>query len=455
MERDTISETTTIEEELLGTAALVSGDLVAMSKEQIMENKNGKLFVQKDRVGLHFSTPAAWWGMVSETVGLTRADEAQFGAATWQAQLFGKAMDLIGLTDVVTSKQTSAQRKDEEAQTTTVFTVTWDDLAKVLGNDRASIAWKNAEFRESRKQTNRVLYGNNFAEKQQRFAKYQGECILMLLQGKETAYPQGDFNTVFVQETRFMRKNPKARATKAQYEMVTTGVIEGSDVRIHDNAWAKVDVIVKGKKLNRQNAVKHLVELGVPEDELGNWDEINAAAIEKGIARVHFPEIADLLGGGPMGIMASLSRINDPQHESRMLNWKILLGYKSNRFYGNDTEGLDAEILEMLRENCLALGVYTPERDERFSLFEVGEKGLPSCDYHGNEAEWQQATSPLGWRDVDAFKAPDSNKWIDTVPFPALEFWGSGVKATWEAMPIGTYHYPIFELEEVARPNAK
>lgn len=452
--------TNTIEEELLAKAALVAEDLVAMAKEQIMENKNGKLFVRKDRVGLHFITPANWWGMVSGGVGLTPANQVQFGPATWQAELLGHAMDLLGLKEVLENKQVSERRKEgEEVQNQQVFTVSWDDLATVLGNSRASIAWKNAEIRESRVQTNRVLYGKNFAAKVQRFNKYQGEAILMLLQGKQTAYPEENFNAVFVQQSEYMQKNPKARATKAQYEVVMTGEFEGEEFTAHKNAWAKVDVVEKGKKLTRQNATKKLVELGVPEEDLGDWDKINAAAIENGIARVFYPEVADLLGGGPMGIMASLSRVNEPRHESRMLNWKILLGHESNFFFGNDTAGLDAEVLESLRNNCLALGVYTPERDARFNLFEVGEEGLPACDYHGNEAVWAKAVQPVGWRENGPLKdqvlAGDYKKWIDTVPFPALEFWASGIMATWEPVQVGDYFYPIFGLEETARPNAE
>jgi hypothetical protein len=451
--------TNTIEEELLAKAAMVSEDLVAMAKEQIME-KNGKLFVQKDRKGLHFVTPADWWGMVGVGVGLTPANRVQFGPASWQAELFGHAMDLLGLKEVLETKQVSGRRKGgDEAGNQQVFTVSWDDLATVLGNSRASIAWKNAEFRESRKQTNRLMYGQNFAAKVQRFNKYQGEAILMLLQGKNTAYPEENFNGVFVQESGYMQKNPKAKATKAQYEVVMTGEFEGEEFTAHENAWAKVDVVEKGKKLAKADATKKLVELGVPEDELGDWDKINAAAIENGIARVYYPEVADLLGGGPMGIMASLSKVNDPQHESRKLNWKIILGHESNFFFGKDTAGLDAEVLESLRNNCLELGVYTPERDTRFNLFEVGEKGLPACDYHGNEAVWAKAVQPVGWREHGPLQDPiltdDYKKWIETVPFPALEFWASGVMATWEPVQIGDYFYPIFGLVETARPNAE
>lgn len=460
MKSDSDKETTTtIENELLAMAAMVSTDLVAMAEEQI-ENLNGKLFVRPDRDGLNFITPADWWGMVGAGIGLTPANQVQFGPATWQASLFGKAMDLLGFTEVLTSKQVSAHRKGEEqGNITTVFTVKWDDHEKILGHSRASIATKNADFRESRKQTNRLMYKEgNFAQKEQRFRKYQAEAIIMLLQGKKTAYPE-EFGAVFVQKSDYMLKNPKAANTKAQYEVHMTGAFEGEEFTQHENAWAKVDVVdEKGKKLTKENAIKKLVGLGVPEEKLGDWEKINAAAIEKGCARVYYPEVADLLGGGPMGILASLSQVNEPP-QSRMVNWKILLGHKSNIYFGKDTAGLDAEVLQTLRKNCLALGVLTPERDTRLNLFEVGENGLPACDYKGNEAVWREAVGLIGWREhgvhSDNVLSPDHKKWIETVPFPALEYGRTGVMATWEPVQVGDYFYPIFGLEETARPNAE
>lgn len=422
----------------------MSGDTLAMV-EAMIEGNDGKLKVTKDKDGVHFTAPAGWYGEKSSMFQEAQGTTGELVPATWQAEMLDLVFEIYGFTDQLEAVATS--RKDGTNKVYT-WSVSWD----VLKSSRVNVTFKSFDVRELRKQVNIAIAGRNtpFGAKEQRLNDYQCAEMLLLLQGKVSLPEQ--INCLFVQPSEWQKETGKDR-NKADYDVVATGhmTVDDNDqytMKISHPAH-KVEILdTKGRHIgNKGKAAK---AAGLAEE--ATWDDINAAAIEAGIAKVYYHSVKDILGDGVFAMIASLSR-TDFDDISRCLNWKTILGHESGRFFANDTEGLDKSTVEELRTNALALGIRSVKKEELL-IFEVtGE--LPSCDYNEDTASvWESAVRPVNWSSgPERTRHPHWKNWENTTPNPALEFGQNGVDIKWEPIHVGDYYYPRLSIQLQEQTN--
>lgn len=428
------------EKRALAMMEKMSGDVLKMV-EVMIEGKDGKLKVSKDKDGVHFTCPRGWFEESTDAFHVASGTTGELVAATWQAEMLMTVFEIYGLED--SDLQAVATSRKDGTNPVYTWTAPWG----VLKRNRTNVTFKSFDARELRKQMNIAIAGKNtpFGAKEQRLNDYQAAEMLLLLQGK-ISLPQ-QMNCLFVQPSEWQKQSGKDR-NKADYDVVATGYMtrdENGQASMKISYQAHKVEILDGKGRHIGNKGKAAKAVGLTEE--ATWDDINEAAVKAGIAKVTYHSVKDVLGNGAFGMMASLSR-TDYDDKSRCLNWKTILGHESGRFFANDTKGLDKSMVNQLRANAYALGIRSVEKEELL-IFEVtGE--LPSCDYNEDtKTVWESAITPVNWsQGTEKSRHPHWKNWENTTPNPALEFGQNGLDIKWEPYNMNGLYYPIFSATE-------
>jgi hypothetical protein len=429
------------EERALAMMVKMSGDVLTMVEEMI-EGKDGKLKVSKDKDGVHFTCPRGWFKESTDAFHVASGTTGDLVAATWQADMLMAVFEIYGFTD--SDLQAVATSRKDGTNPVYTWTAPWE----VLKRNQTNVTFKSFEARELRKQMNIAIAGKKtpFGAKEQRLNDYQAAEMLLLLQGK-ISLPQ-QTNCLFVQPSEWQKETGMDR-NKADYDVVATGYMTRDEITGQASMEVsreahKVEILDdKGRTI--RNKAKAAKAAGLAEE--ASWDDINEAAVKAGIAKVTYHTVKDVLGNGVFGMIASLSR-TDYDDKSRCLNWKTILGHESGRFFANDTKGLDKSMVNQLRTNAFALGTRSVEK-EGLLIFEVtGE--LPSCDYNEDTKKvWESAITPVNWsQGNEKSRHPHWKNWENTTPNPALEYGQNGVDIKWKPINMNGLYYPIFTATE-------
>ena len=438
-----------MENDTLNAVAGMSDDYLAMVEE--MQNGKGCLSISKTEVGYTFTTPMEWWKAVVNEDDMFGAfsDESQLVQATWQSKMLA-----IVLTELynVEPKATVLQLKNGKSKVAHLVTY------EMLQGANVRVVYKTQEVIRHKAQMNIAISSKKteLDRKVDRLAEYQAGMMLLLLR-KKVKLGKSDNDVVFVKPSDWQTKNNK-RQNKSDYSVLATAdmkkLLSDRDYSIR-KMDARVTVLDKdGKKLNYHGAAAKAVGL---KGKVG-WDEINDAAIKNGCAQVVYPTVADYLNHScektptPFGLIASLSRTDSCKHQSRVLNFKVLLGADGGRFFENDSKGLDKAVLTGLRENITAMGIQTTRKDD-MKVFEVKDV-LPDVKYLDDRNAWNKAMDVILWQPMHAIESRDADwkRWSNITPIPSIEFGWSGCDATFAPLdltPVGGsngYRYPLFDL---------
>lgn len=429
------------EDRVLTMMTRMSRDTLLMV-EAMIEGKDGKLKVTKDKEGVHFSAPMEWYEETASMFNKAKGASGELGFKTWQAEMLQAVFEIYGFHGLMEPATATSHKNGKNPVYT--WTATWE----MVKNNRTNVTFRSFDARELRKQMNIAIAGKNtpYGAKEQRLNDYQAAEMLLLLQGK-ISLPQ-QINCLFVQPSEWQKQTGKDR-NKADYDVVATGHMtsrmdDGQHTMEISYPAHKVEILdTKGRHIGNKGKAAKAVGLA----EEATWDDINEAAVKAGIAKVHYHSVKDILGDGPFGMMASLSR-TDFNDKSRCLNWKNILGHKSGRFFANDTKGLDMAVVEELRTNAHALGIRSVVKEDLMIFEVIGE--LPSCDYNEDTASvWESAVRPINWSTgAEKVRHNHWKNWENTTPNPALEYGQNGVDILWEPIQVGDYYYPRFQMKE-------
>ena len=415
-----------------------------------------KVINRKDTIV--FETPIAWWQDNRPALIADSAIDADVRATTWQSEMLTFVLErLYGLDmeqDVTRQKYAiKLQNKDDKIVMQHCIS------RKSLKELRVRAVWKTTAVVQLKKNLQLALAGqkSTIEQKEDRLNEYQAGQMLLLLRGKIKPVIDESKDkdaTVFIKPSAWQEKNHTN--TKSDYEVVATGYgfqdedgynwihtpVEPLTVELRDK---------DGKQVTYRKKAAEMVNL----DEDANWNKINEAAIEQGVAHCVYPTVGDWLGHGivntpsPFDLITSLSR-TELDHHSRVVNWKVLLGGKNGRYFEGDSNGLDMDVLDELRENMDLIGLNTTKKGTATFIEMSGP--MPTKPYKGNESTWTKDMTAINYqKGRESTRVDGWKKWLDITPHPAVQYNKSGVELVFDFADLGDSlfsQYPLFALVE-------
>lgn len=420
----------------------------------LIEKETDCLKVKNSKDSIKFETPLAWWEDNRNALIADAAPEADVRATTWQSEMLEFVLEELYGLDM---EQDVTIRKHENA--ISGRKVMHHCISrKSLKDLRVRAVWKTTAVVQLKKNLQLALAGqkSTFKQKEDRLNEYQAGQMLLLLRGKVKPVIDESKDkdaTVFIRPSAWQEKNHTN--TKSDYEVVATGYgfqdEDGYNMVHTPMEPLTVELRDKdGKQVTYRKKAAGMVNL----DEDASWDKINEAAIEQGIAHCVYPTVGDWLGHGivntpsPFDLITSLSR-TELDHHSRVVNWKVLLGGKNGRYFEGDSNGLDMDVLDELRENLDLIGLNTTKKGTATFIEMSGP--MPNVPYRGNESTWMKDMTAINYQNgrestrVDGWK-----KWVDITPHPAVQYNKSGVELSFDFADGNSLfsQYPLFFLVE-------
>ena len=441
------------------TAAVVFASLGAQ-----MMNKSKQLVIEKQGKDIYLKFPTKWFSatkVAATSVGLGQKAKTNYNAETWQGSILIKALKLIGVNEK------NMRFYQEPGGQVGIHLMNLPKEVRIHTSiqqllDSRLFLNRNWNLRRQKKQESTGEYSNfkarQLQKKERLWNQYAGNQLLHLLMGN-IEYSEDVKSTdkiFFVKRTTYKPKYSDEEQYNNPNEWQVIGASEVEDLK--QNVFAapvvnkhRISIVDNdGRVVTNAKQAKEL--LGMGEGRV-SWDELNSEAIKQGRFIKTYPMVHEVLAPTPSVIsdLACATMVDKELSECDIrnsLNLKTILGSKVGQFYAKDTENIDEEDLDHLRQIVSRFGIYTGSIN---LIFVDDESEIPTSGFDGNtvdrdnpsddERPWMEAFSKefyLDWlppEDEPSQMGNWKNHGSNTVNNPILNKW---VKHTGVNLIVGS-----------------